>query len=424
MQMSFELNDHFTTLKKNIKENDFWLGLSFVLMATSLFVSKSGLTAFFLTSLLFCVFNKNYRQIWLKDKTALLIGSVYFIAIAASLFSEAGLLASWSTLTMWPYALTAILAAVAYEKKYHHFIMWAFYVGLVIGGIKALTVLADRWDPVNLQYIRINSFWDIGRWGTFTSVFCIGLFPHIIFKRTYDKMFFLKVFLFLFSFLLLFMSNTRAPLLACLICLGIMTLINRKGFIAFAMVLIGMGLFTLAYPGYYERFTSSFNVAKNADGQFVSKNVSNTGRLNMWKVSLDYWQNKPFTPSGFDHYKQPLKNFLATQDQSYIEKYTLVEFSYNDNHSTYLFFLVQVGLFFSIILWAIVFYILFKNMSKLWTYFDDRPLFYSAFFIVLAHLILGLFYSSLVSFEAITFFPALYLIDKISAQKSTNQIAL
>ena len=420
MQMPFNLTFDSAKLKKS----DFWLAISLGLLAISLFVSKSGLTTFFLTTLLLCIASKSYRGIWLKDKTVLVISSLYFLAIAAGLFSEAGLAASWSTLIMWPYALTAIIAAVAYEKKYHLKMKWAFYVGLTIGGIKALTVLASRWDPESLQFIRINSFWDIGRWGTFTSVFCTGIFPHIILKRTYDKIFFLKVFLFLFSFLLLFMSNTRAPLLACLICLGIMTLIHRKGLIAFSMVLLGMGLFTLAYPGYYERFTSSFSVAQNADGQLVSKNISNAGRLNMWKVSLDYWQNQPLTPSGFDHYKEPLKKFLATQDQSYIEKYTLVEFSYNDNHSTYLFFLIQVGLFFSLILWAVVFYLLLKNTPKLWKYFDERPLFYSAYFIVVAHLILGLFYSSLVSFEAMTFFPALYLIDRISTKNSSNQNAL
>ncbi len=424
MQLRFNLTMDLTKLKKSINENDFWLATSLAGLAVSLFVSKSGLTAFFLTTLLLCVLTKKYRGLWLKDKTVLMISSLYFFAAAAGLFSEAGFAASWSTIRMWPYALTAIIAAVAYEKKYHLEMKWAFYIGLTIGGIKALTVLASRWDPESLQDIRINSFWDIGRWGTFTSVFCIGLFPHIILKRTYDKMFFLKVFLFLFSFLLLFMSNTRAPLLASLICLGIMTLIHRKGLIAFSMVLLGMGLFTLAYPGYYDRFTSSFNVAKNPDGQYVSKNISNAGRLNMWKVSLDYWQNQPLTPSGFDHYKKPLKKFLAAQDQSYIEKYTLIEFSYNDNHSTYLFFLIQVGLFFSLILWAVVFYILLKNMPKLWKYFDERPLFYSAYFIVIAHLILGLFYSSLVSFEAITFFPALYLIDRINTNRQTNQNVL
>lgn len=417
MQMPFSLT--FDTAK--LKKSDFWLAISLTLLAISLFVSKSGLTAFFLTTLLLCISIKKYRIIWIKDKTVLMISSLYFLAIAAGLFSDAGFAASWSTLRMWPYALTAIIAAIVYEKKCEQAIKWGFYIGLIIGGIKALTVLAIKWDPESLQYIRINSFWDIGRWGTFTSVFCIGLFPHIILKRTYDKFFFFKVFLFLFSFLLLFMSNTRAPLLACLICLGIMTLIHRKGLIAFSMVLLGMALFTLAYPGYYERFTSSFSVAQNADGQLVSKNISNAGRLNMWKVSLDYWQNQPLTPSGFDHYKEALKKFLSTQDQSYIEKYTLVEFSYNDNHSTYLFFLIQVGLLFSLILWGVVFYLLLRNASKLWKYFDERPLFYSAYFIVIAHLILGLFYSSLVSFEAITFFPALYLIDRISAHRQTSQ---
>ena len=397
----------------DLKKTDFWLLASVFLLGLSLFTSKSGLTAFFMTSLALCVAVSDYRKIWIKDKTALALSSLFILAMLFGLISDAGLNATWSTFRMWPYALTAIIAAVIYEKKMTSVLKWGFYLGLILGGLKSLSLLLTHGDHTDFQHFRLASFWDIGRWGTFTAMFCIGLFPHIIFKRTYDKYFFFKVFLFLFSFVLLFLSNTRAPLLACLICLGIMALLSRKGFLAFLTVIVAMGLFTLNYPNYYDRFISSFSIGQNTDGQLVSKNMSNAGRLNMWKVSLDYWQSKPFTPSGFDHYKPALKTFLETKDADYLKKYTEVEFSFNDNHSTYLFFLVQVGLLFSLILWSVVVYIICKNTTKLWNSINQRPLFYSAFFIVIAHLILGLFYSSLVSFEAITFFPALYLINRI-----------
>ena len=217
-----------------------------------------------------------------------------------------------------------------------------------------------------------------------------------------------------FSFLL---SNTRGPLAALIIILSLLSFTDKR-ILKNALIMFSI-LFTffIANDSFSERIRSIFSVNLNTE-KLTSTNQSNASRLDMWKVAFDFYKEQPLFGTGFENTKVPLENFLEKMGPEYIEKYTKAEFSYNDQHSSYLNILIQMGIFFFIYCWGGILIIFLTQLKK---YFSTKDT-YSRLFLagIIYNLIVSIFYSSFSSYESILLIIPLALVGKKNATSSVT----
>ncbi|MFN3454483.1 MAG: O-antigen ligase family protein [Pseudobdellovibrio sp.] len=399
--------------------------------ALSLFVSKSGLMIFFVLGFLLSLPYINF-SVFLKDKFVrfyFFTFSVFFISNALSL---GGFDSVKKAFISWPYFLIVfpLMVAVREEKNLKKYVVSGLFLGLFAAAVKSFLFLYDKGQLLNFnfEYMRAESFWDIGRWSTFTSLFCIGVLPFIIYVRMKTSLKIISISLLIVSFVCLILANSRAPLLLTtgVLILEISFLIKNKVYLLGVSLLLVLGLaFT---PMLQKRIVSSFDLSFQ-NGEIVSKHASNTGRLAMWKVAWDYWNSHKLTPTGFDNYEGPLKSFLADQTEEYRAKYTDVQFSYHDTHNSYLFLWIQSGFVFTVLFIALIFKMLLNSLKFTCLSFCKKTkcdaLSIAVCLSIVFHILLGFVYTSMVSYESITLFIALWLsyFMKDSALKGVDYVS-
>lgn len=433
------------TIQKEIHFNStrfftFFFEYSLFALGVSIFVSKSGLIFFFpITVLLPILF---YKSANLKiDNVKFVFLMLFALLCFSAMISMSVLQALNESLANWPYLLTIIPLSVVLKSPNFKF-KFKFYQGLITGlCIATINSFIKAYLRYNIGFLsldefRIASFWDIGRWGTVIGIATIstGLFSinYKFFKNDvlfWEKKWF-NLILFFLSLASLILSNTRGPLLFTIISISTALLLQldiRKIFLSFILIL---GLSTVGIyssPKITSRLQSIFDIKKDKNNQNItSSNPSNLGRLNMWKVAIDFWKENKFTPTGFGQYEKPLNDFLKTKDPQYIDDYTRIEFSHHDTHNSYLYMLIQIGIIFTIAFWLVVFYYLTVNIKYIWKLPKgslDQTLILTSYAIILYHLCLGLVYSSLVSYESITFFIPLGIIIYLPRLKNRQQIS-
>lgn len=395
-----------------------WLSFVLFFFGVSIYTSKSGISIFGLILLLYSIFNREARSTWINNKGVLLIASLYpagalVSALVAIQDANAAVLTHF--LTSWPWPLLALPAAALHRHKdRRQQLLAGLLIGLVISVGLALYIWATQHNYALDPKIRIISFWGIGYWGSFLAVSIVGLYVWI----TTDPKFFCpkypQLLLNLFYVLTLLASlgalilvNTRGPWLATAFVVALAsfwTPLGRRALILGVICLFAVGL-TSEYIR--QRAVSIFAV-KVQDGRVTSSDDSNAGRLHMWKVALDFYKEQPWLGTGLENTEQKLRNFIAKQGENYRKLYTATEFSYRDQHSSYISMLVQMGVVFSLLLWGIILAGLIQIFRKIRADLRDaNPTSLIVFSILMTHLIIFFFYSSMLSYEMATFFPLL-----------------
>ena len=166
-----------------------------------------------------------------------------------------------------------------------------------------------------------------------------------------------------------------------------------------------------------DRIKSIFAVQVQSE-QFTSADPSNAGRLHMWKVALDFFQEQPFFGTGFESTEVPLRKFIENKGAEYSDRFTKTEFSYRDQHSSYLNTLVQMGALFFTYCWIGIIIIFYQIVIAFWRARTKNSLYVLAG--SLYCFIVFIFYSAFNSYEAI------YLIGLLTAgnMQTTNDIFL
>ncbi|WP_415062033.1 O-antigen ligase family protein [Bdellovibrio sp.] len=392
---------------KNKYVESFWKIVLF-LFCVSVYTSKSGLSIFGVLLILLSAFYVDWKDF---GKQKFLVGAVtlYPLAILCNLFSLGGVASSLKVVYSWPWPLLVIPAyLVSRRPKDWRLGFVALALGFIIACGKSLYTFITVHGGVFSSAVRVDSFWDIGRWGVFlavTTLALFGVYGSQKLQKTYEKVVVLA--LFALGFVCLILSNTRAPWLAfgvgfTLYCFSDRRLLKYY-FGLFALVL----LLVFSNSGLRDRTSSIGSIKTDQTGQITSGDPSNAGRLHMWKVAMDFYREQPWFGTGFESVEAPLRAFLDVKGSEYKEKYTKVEFSFRDQHSSYFGILVQMGVLFFLFFWFFLAGIFFKSLRDAIRLRDKTS---SLLCCILAtHFVIFVFYSSFGSYEMISLFPFLAL---------------
>jgi len=333
-----------------------------------------------------------------------------------------GYSSSLKVITSWSWPLFAAPTLIIFnDLRARKILAFALAAGLLLSNVYSLYLLYENLihnsaNSFMTENFRIGSFWNIGRWGVFSgfSVLTLFLILHENVKPKLKNYLTVLLGMTSFSFLL---SNTRGPLAALIIILSLLSFTDKR-ILKNALIMFSI-LFTffIANDSFSERIRSIFSVNLNTE-KLTSTNQSNASRLDMWKVAFDFYKEQPLFGTGFENTKVPLENFLEKMGPEYTEKYTKAEFSYNDQHSSYLNILIQMGIFFFIYCWGGILIIFLTQLKK---YFSTKDT-YSRLFLagIIYNLIVSIFYSSFSSYESILLIIPLALVGKKNATSSVT----
>lgn len=381
-----------------------WQGL-LALYCVSVFVSKSGLSIFGLLLILISIFILPWRELYQDRKELLAFVGLYPLAILLSFFSLGGAESAVKVAYSWPWPLLALPAYVVFaRKKDHKVALVASLVGLVIACGMSLVIFFRDFGGHFSGAVRVASFWDISRWGLFLASALMGLLGLTLhFKeRGQKKEALLIQALAILVVVSLVLSNTRAPWLAAVAGVACFsTLFPRM--LKFSSILAVVVVLVFGFnEDLRRRVVSMISVQRTADGHITSKDPSNEGRLHMWKVGSEFFLQQPWFGTGFKNTEKGLNAFIDSKP-GYRERYVTSEFSFTDQHSSYLSMLVQMGALFSAIFFALLGWLMMK-LAKCW--YRERSIWAGAVIsLMFVHGAIFVFYTSVVSYEMVALFP-------------------
>ncbi|WP_413587434.1 O-antigen ligase family protein [Bdellovibrio sp. HCB274] len=399
-----------------------WLAL-WALFAVSLFVSKSGISIFGTVLLLWSVFKIDWKKSIQQNPWFLVILSIFPLAILVSWVSIGGAEAASKVFSSWAWPLYIIPFSLLFQdKKAFKLFCWSLAVGLVVSFANSIFIFGNQWNWTFNSATRVASFWDISRWGYFLSCTSVALFALLGHEQTiakFEKIEKIAVYLMLgLSLAFLVLANTRGPWLAVIVGIFALGISGKRYLKLLCGFLVFVVLSTLAVPGTLDRLQSSFS-AKTENGVVTSKDASNAGRLHMWQVNLQFAKEHLFLGTGFESVEAPLRAFIDQQGVEYREKYVDPEFSFNDQHSSYLQMLVQMGVFYFAFIWGVVAILMIMSIPD---FFRNQDIWVkTAFSLVVTQLFMFIFYSSISSFEGLWFYPMLLVLSAVIMQHKAKR---
>jgi O-antigen ligase len=366
----------------------------FGLFGFSFFISKSAFTAFYTLAVVFGLFKYPWNKLKQSSVYEKWMIALYPTAIFFGFFSSGGsqvaldILARWT----WPLALFPVFY-VAQNKNVQKMLFKSLAASLLVACLYSYYRFYNEFDFVYSQQLRVSAFWDILRWSYFCAVALSVIFAYVVgdYSKTKKEKNLLIV-LFVLTAISLVLTNSRGAWIGALLGLFVAIIVQKKsikyylGYFGIICVLL------LSSEGVRNRIMSSFSIQKEGV-KITSTNKSNAARLHMWKVALDLYQEVPFFGVGFNNTKPALEVFLEKQGESYVSKYTGGDYSYNDQHSSYIAMLLQFGGVFTVMLYALFFIVTWSHRKN--------AILMSA---MACTFFVYLFYGCIVSFEAIVAF--------------------
>ncbi len=377
----------------------------FGLFGVSVLVSKSGFTILYSLVLIYGLFQFPWRDLaqrsWLEKYMMLL----FPLAVLVNFFSVGGSIAAVDVLTRWTWPLIYFPIAHLHRNRNHRLI---FFKGLAIGlAIACLYSYIRFYREFDLQYdgrIRVASFWDILRWAYFCATAVTLLFSILIKTNFLGKKIWKIIFiLFVMTLVSLVLTSSRGAWVGALVGMFCALISQRKSLKYYLGYGILVCLLVMTSGGVRDRIFSIFKVERHGT-QITSEDGSNAGRLHMWKVALDLYQEVPLFGVGFKNSKPALDEYLSRQSSDYVKTYTSVEYSYNDQHSSYMTLLLQFGGIYFLIIYGFFLVVTYRARREE-IYIPSLICSFAVFF----------FYSAIASFEAVIIFSLIsFLILNIS----------
>lgn len=377
----------------------FWR-FCWVMFGLSFFTSKSGLSIFSTLLILVSLFYVNWKSFF-KVKWLVLFAATVPLGMFLNLFSLGGWESSIKFIASNPWPLLVIPGYyLIQDEKELRFFLWPLLFSLSAALFKSASIFYHAYGFFFTSQTRVQSFYDIGRWGQFVGTATVALlglsYPSVLQDRRTSIC--VRI-LFILSFIFLLLSNTRGPWLGFAGGAILTVLLMRKYFKSVAILVLLVSVVAFSSDGVLARVSSIFEVSKDASGRITSDNSSNAGRLHMWKVALDRFPENLFFGTGFRNSEAPLRAFLDRQPEEYKNKYITDQFSFNDAHSSYLQSLTEMGILFFVIYWSSLVYCL---MFFLREYFKTGiSLYLVSGAIIFSSLIIFVFYSSYQTYEVV-----------------------
>lgn len=379
------------------------------LLGFSFFTSKSAIAISGWLLFVTASFKTCWKDVPQKAPWLIAILALYPLAIVLNLFSLGGLKSALHTAGSLPFILFTLIFYVVWSDKKSKslFSICALSSLLVACGYSFFLLFRD-FNGVFTGSERVASFFDLSRWGLFAGVASLALYIGC-FSPFKTRTRILSLICLLFALAAMITSGARAPMVGVTVSLLTLGLVADRKFLYGLGILAAVAFLLLRdSPALLHRVESITEVHTNKDGSLVSSDSSNTGRLLMWKIAGDFWLKQPFFGTGMENSKEPLKNFLAEKGDDYKRKYVIHNFSYNDQHNSYLNILVQFGLIYFILFFGVIGWVLYKawDLKKLRA-IPERQFAWAG---IICFLIVGLFYGEIISFGSIMFWPLIPLL--------------
>lgn len=379
----------------------FWLGC-WVMFGLSFFTSKSGLSIFSSLLIITSVFYVNWKS-FSKEKWLVLMVLSLPLGMFLNLFSLGGAKSSLEYLKSNPWVLTIIPGYHLVSQRSIKWFLYPLLLSLLAAIVKSGLVFYTDFKFLFSSSVRVQSFFDIGRWGQFIGAAAVALLPFCYRSESYIKC---KTWVFRVLFLLsafcLLLSNTRGPWLGFFVAAAVVIILMRRHVLLIGSLSVVILVSGFSFNSGLKNRISSIIQVQDVGGIISSTDRSNAGRLHMWSVALDFYKEQPWFGVGMKSMEAPLQDFLIRKGENYRNKYLVAEFSHNDAHSSYLQSLVEMGVVFFIYLWGLYFGLMIFTLNKILV--ERNKSLIAPLALLVFSAVVFVFYSSYASYESLVTF--------------------
>ena len=367
-----------------------------LLYILSLFISKFGISLFGGILAIYSIyyFFKND-----KPKDFILPFFILILGLILQCFSLGGF-KSFIIFSYKNYFLLILpLVPILLKDIKENYIVNTVASSLFIGILKSFY---NFYKDYNLQYsssIRVDSFFDIMRWGIILVMGLLIILPYLNKKRI-----FLWIVFFL-GIISLALNNSRGPILSLILGIIIFIILKKK-------IKLGIGIIVVLISAFF--ILKSTNILNQFSDRMESinntKSGGNAARIFMWKKGMSFMtdslkENKKifFFGTGINNRKKIFEKYLIENtDYKELNDDVKVAVSFDDSHNAYINMFVQTGFIFTIIYYIMLSYytiIVFINYFK---YKHNYTL--SSLLPLIAFYFCGIFYGYSFTYETFTFF--------------------
>ena len=367
-----------------------------LLYILSLFISKFGISLFGGILAIYSIyyFFKND-----KPKDFILPFFILILGLILQCFSLGGF-KSFIIFSYKNYFLLILpLVPILLKDIKENYIVNTVASSLFIGILKSFY---NFYKDYNLQYsssIRVDSFFDIMRWGIILVMGLLIILPYLNKKRI-----FLWIVFFL-GIISLALNNSRGPILSLILGIIIFIILKKK-------IKLGIGIIVVLISAFF--ILKSTNILNQFSDRMESinntKSGGNAARIFMWKKGMSFMtdslkENKKifFFGTGINNRKKIFEKYLIENtDYKELNDDVKVGVSFDDSHNAYINMFVQTGFIFTIIYYIMLSYytiIIFINYFK---YKHNYTL--SSLLPLIAFYFCGIFYGYSFTYETFTFF--------------------
>lgn len=362
----------------------------------SLFISKFGISLFGGILAIYSIyyFFKNN-----KSKDFILPFSIFIFGLTMQFFSLGGA-RSFRVFSYKNYFLLILpLIPILLKDIKKIYIVNTIAFSLFIGILKSFY---NFYKDYNLQYsssIRVDSFFDIMRWGIILVMGLLIILPYLNKKRI-----FLWIVFFL-GIISLALNNSRGPILSLILGIIIFIILKKK-------IKLGIGILVVLISAFF--ILKSTNVLNQFSDRMESinntKSGGNAARIFMWKKGMSFMtdslkENKKifFFGTGINNRKKIFEKYLIENtDYKELNDDVKVAVSFDDSHNAYINMFVQTGFIFTIIYYIMLLYYTIMVFINYFKYKHSSTL--SSFLAVIAFYFCGIFYGYSFTYETFTFF--------------------
>lgn len=362
----------------------------------SLFISKFGISLFGGILAIYSIyyFFKND-----KPKDFILPFFILILGLILQCFSLGGF-KSFIIFSYKNYFLLILpLVPILLKDIKENYIVNTVASSLFIGILKSFY---NFYKDYNLQYsssIRVDSFFDIMRWGIILVMGLLIILPYLNKKRI-----FLWIVFFL-GIISLALNNSRGPILSLILGIIIFIILKKK-------IKLGIGILVVLISAFF--ILKSTNVLNQFSDRMESinntKSGGNAARIFMWKKGMSFMtgslkENKKifFFGTGINNRKKIFEKYLIENtDYKELNDDVKVAVSFDDSHNAYINMFVQTGFIFTIIYYIMLLYYTIMVFINYFKYKHSSTL--SSFLAVIAFYFCGIFYGYSFTYETFTFF--------------------
>lgn len=362
----------------------------------SLFISKFGISLFGGILAIYSIyyFFKNN-----KSKDFILPFFILILGLILQCFSLGGF-KSFIIFSYKNYFLLILpLVPILLKDIKENYIVNTVASSLFIGILKSFY---NFYKDYNLQYsssIRVDSFFDIMRWGIILVMGLLIILPYLNKKRI-----FLWIVFFL-GIISLALNNSRGPILSLILGIIIFIILKKK-------IKLGIGILVVLISAFF--ILKSTNILNQFSDRMESinntKSGGNAARIFMWKKGMSFMtdslkENKKifFFGTGINNRKKIFEKYLIENtDYKELNDDVKVGVSFDDSHNSYINMFVQTGFIFTIIYYIMLLYYTIMVFINYFKYKHSSTL--SSFLAVIAFYFCGIFYGYSFTYETFTFF--------------------